>query len=123
MCLSINKIFWGVYEEVITECKRFRQKTLLEFIDYRDNYSDEIPNNSLDLKNEGSRFYKCNPIFLVSLGMSIRLLVTSMILDGEDLVVKDFDSYIHSRDFYNRMTSEDILEVNKILDYTIEKMS
>ena len=123
MCLKISKIYWGTADVVITECRRFKQKTLLQFIDYRDNYIDLIPNVPLDLKRQDSRFYKCNPIFLVSLGMSIRLLVTSRILDGEDLVVKDFDNYIHSRDFYSGVTPDDILRVNQILDYTIGKMS
>ena len=122
MCLRIDKIYWGTSEEVIDECLRFKQKTLAEFIVYRDSYMNQIPDGEIDSGDKQYRFYKGSSIFFVSFNMTICLLVKAQIL-AKDETVKEFDEYVHNRDLCDGLTAEDVFKANYMLDYVIDKLT
>lgn len=102
-----------------------REKYLEKFVDFRDNYIDDLPPERLRISDENYHFYKCRGNFFTGIAADIENL-----LDGGGLIndseavdkCKIFLEYVSEIDFSKFTTKKDIDKVNEIIECIINAL-
>lgn len=102
-----------------------RKHFLAEFLDFRFNYLDEIPEKKASKYDSKYRFYKCRGTFFFLVSENIDLSIQKGFISSSETLkkIEEFKKYIKGIDFSKRVTKTDIDQANNILDLVIAEMS
>lgn len=102
-----------------------KREYLEDFINYRNNYIDDLPAERLMPGDENYYLYKCRGNFISGVAGRIHRLIQKGIITKPEAVKKgqEFIDYLRQRDFSKFSTQDDINTINEILDYMIKELS
>ena len=110
--------------ESSNEKGELREEYLKKFIDFRDNYIDDLPSEKVELSDENYHFYKCRKNFFQSVIADIENMIDEGIIDKQTInkYERFFNRLQERAKFPNFTTREDIDEVNEIINCIIESL-
>ena len=102
-----------------------RQKYLHDFVDFKNNYVDDLPEERLLPGDENYNLHKCRGNFFVGVaGLIDRAIRKGILVNSEAIKIgDDYKQYVRERDFSKFSTHEDVARVNEVLDYMIKELS
>jgi len=102
-----------------------KKQYLEDFINYRNNYLDDLPAERLMPGDENYHLYKCRGNFIMGVAGRIDRLIRKGIITKPEVIAKgnEFNNYLQQRDFSRFSTQDDINRINEILDYMIKELS
>ena len=111
--------------ENFEETKDVKKEYLEDFINYRNNYLDDLPLKRLMPGDENYYMYKCRGNFFMGVfGRIERLIRKGFIKDVEVIEEgRKFIEYVRNMDFTKFTSKKDIDKANEILDIMIKELS
>lgn len=102
-----------------------RERYLHDFLNFRNNFIDDLPMERLMPGDENYNLHKCRGNFFVGVaGLIDRAIKKGIITNPEAIMIgSDFMQYLRERDFSKFSTQEDVDKVNRVLDYMIKELS
>ncbi|MFA5359213.1 MAG: hypothetical protein WC310_05380 [Patescibacteria group bacterium] len=113
-------------EKIIPEQKGdIKQEYLNDFVDFRQNYLDDLPPQTIEQDDPNLSKYKCRGNFFFGVCGRISNLINEGIITHPNTLAKarDFIEYAKHRDWKKMSTQVDIDKVNEILDILIQELS
>ena len=108
-------------EQFPESSKEVKKEILEKFIDYRDNYLDDLPSERLRPGDENYHFYKCRGNFFQGVIADIAVLFDEKVINDSEIEdkFKEFLEYCSKKDFSEFSTKEDIDKVNEMIECII----
>ncbi len=104
-----------------------KQEYLADFIDFRNNYLDDLPREIVEQDDPNLERYKCRGNFWFGLSSRIIDLITEGIITSPEAIEKYQEFYAYQKslkwDGENFRTQADIDYINEILDFFIKELS
>ena len=106
------------------EKAELRKEYLKKFIDFRDNYIDDLPAKKLELGDKNYYLYKCRGNFFQAVVASVEnMIIEETIINPEAIEKgKEFLEYAQKIDFSKFTTEKDINKINEIINCIIESL-
>lgn len=111
------------------EREELRQEYLRDFINFRDNYIDDLPPQRLYPEYPNYHKYKCRGSFFQGIIARIEnLIIEDAIIDSHAVemakkFINEYKAGVGGKDWSQLLTKEDIEKVNGILDFLIKYLS
>lgn len=102
-----------------------REKYLRDFVDFRNNFVDDLPEERLLPGDENYNLHKCRGNFFIGVaGLVDRAIRKGILVNPEAIKIgDDYKQYVRERDFSKFSTHDDVDRVNEVLDYMIKELS
>ena len=112
------------FNESSNEKAELRKGYLKKFVDFRDNYIDDLPAKKLELGDENYYLYKCRGNFFQAIVASVENMIIEELISNPRAIEKgkEFLEYAQKIDFSKFTTEKDIDKVNEIINCIIESL-
>jgi len=126
--------FQEKFSESPNEKAELRKEYLEKFIDFRDNYIDDLPPEKVEHDDKNYHFYKCRKNFFQSVIADVENMIDEEMIDKQTInKYRRFFNRLQKIDFSgknlqegakfpNFTTKKDIDEVNEIINCIIESL-
>ncbi len=107
--------------------QRERERYLKRFVDFRENYLDDLPDYELMPYHENYHKYKCRMAFFVAVRNAIDFLIRESFITNKNIVKEGNNFVLYTKEMGEKpypgfTTREEIDMVNYILDLFIEEL-
>jgi hypothetical protein len=111
--------------ENFEKSRDIKKEYLADFINYRNNYIEDMPTERLMPGDKNYYLYKCRGHFFISIMGRIGSLIDKGIIKNPEAILKGnkFIAWLQARDPAKFYTRDDIDKANEILDYMIKELS
>lgn len=109
----------------VEEAAEMRKENLERFINFRDNYINDLPTKKLWPRDANYHLYKCRGNFFIGRASDIEELIKNKIITNPEAIKtgEDYIKYVRNRDFSKFSTQEDLDKVNEIIECVIKELS
>ena len=111
--------------EPFNEKVELRKEYLEKFIDFRDNYIDDLPLEKVEHNDENYHFYKCRGNFFQAVIADIDNMINEGgVINNLETIdkYKEFFEHVSKIDFSKLVVKEDIDKVNEIINCVIKSV-